>query len=145
MAYPLPRPRKLVLRQSRSAGEDGRMAEIVLVRHGQTEWSATGRHTSYTDVPLTPDGERQAQLVGKALVGRGFVAVRGRSSGAGTLRWPGAAAPRAGWTAPRSSGWSRWRRYGSPAAAVPGHPGSSPGPGAGRSPPPPPSSRTRSR
>src|SRR2546429_8150095 len=75
MAHPLRRPRKLVLRQSRSAGEDGRMAEIVLVRHGQTEWSATGRHTSYTDVPLTPDGERQAQLVGKALAGRGFVAV----------------------------------------------------------------------
>src|SRR5436305_15048161 len=51
------------------------MAEIVLVRHGQTEWSATGRHTSYTDIPLTADGERQAQLLGKALAGRGFVAV----------------------------------------------------------------------
>src|SRR2546430_16892680 len=75
MAHPLRRPRKLVLRQSRSAGEDGRMAEIVLVRHGQTEWSATGRHTSYTDIPLTADGERQAQLLGKALAGRGFVAV----------------------------------------------------------------------
>src|SRR5256714_14423742 len=74
MAHPLRRPRKLVLRQSRSAGEDGPMAEIVLVRHGQTEWSATGRHTSYTDIALTADGERQAQLLGKALAGRGFVA-----------------------------------------------------------------------
>ena len=51
------------------------MAEIVLIRHGQTEWSAAGRHTSYTDLPLTPDGERQARQVGAALAGRRFAAV----------------------------------------------------------------------
>ncbi|HEX2774450.1 MAG TPA: histidine phosphatase family protein, partial [Micromonosporaceae bacterium] len=51
------------------------MAEIVLIRHGQTEWSATGRHTSYTDVDLTPDGERQARDLGGALAGRAFAAV----------------------------------------------------------------------
>ncbi|HEX8630664.1 MAG TPA: histidine phosphatase family protein [Catenuloplanes sp.] len=51
------------------------MAEIVLVRHGQTEWSATGRHTSYTDIDLTPDGERQARNIGARLEGRGFAAV----------------------------------------------------------------------
>lgn len=33
---------------------------IVLVRHGQTEWSATGKHTSTTDVPLTEEGRRAA-------------------------------------------------------------------------------------
>ncbi|ASW55073.1 histidine phosphatase family protein [Plantactinospora sp. KBS50] len=51
------------------------MAEILLVRHGQTEWSAGGRHTSYTDVPLTPDGERQARDLRPALAGREFAAV----------------------------------------------------------------------
>jgi probable phosphoglycerate mutase len=47
----------------------------VLVRHGQTEWSAGGRHTSFTDLPLTPEGERQATALGKAVAGRRFAAV----------------------------------------------------------------------
>lgn len=51
------------------------MAEIVLVRHGQTEWSAAGKHTSYTDLDLTPDGEQQARTAGKRLDGRSFAAV----------------------------------------------------------------------
>ncbi len=51
------------------------MGEIVAIRHGQTEWSAAGRHTSYTDLPLTPEGERQAEALGKALAGRSFAAV----------------------------------------------------------------------
>jgi probable phosphoglycerate mutase len=36
------------------------MAELVLVRHGQTQWSLEGRHTGRTDLPLLPDGERDA-------------------------------------------------------------------------------------
>jgi probable phosphoglycerate mutase len=51
------------------------VAEIVLVRHGQTEWSAAGRHTSYTDLPLTPDGERQSRGLAPVLVDRDFAAV----------------------------------------------------------------------
>jgi len=51
------------------------MAEIVLIRHGQTEWSAAGRHTSYTDLDLTPEGERQARAVGERVSARKFAAV----------------------------------------------------------------------
>ncbi|MEV0155750.1 histidine phosphatase family protein [Micromonospora sp. NPDC050686] len=51
------------------------MSEIVLVRHGETTWSAGHRHTSYTDLPLTPDGERQARALGLVLTGRRFARV----------------------------------------------------------------------
>ncbi|MDG4826054.1 histidine phosphatase family protein [Asanoa sp. WMMD1127] len=51
------------------------MAEIVLVRHGQTEWSASGQHTSYSDIELTPTGERQAAELGARLEDRAFAAV----------------------------------------------------------------------
>jgi broad specificity phosphatase PhoE len=51
--------------------------ELVLVRHGETEWSRTGRHTSFTDVELTLRGTAEAQLAGTklAMSERTFVAV----------------------------------------------------------------------
>jgi probable phosphoglycerate mutase len=49
--------------------------EAVLVRHGETEWSRSGKHTGRTDVPLTEHGRAQAQAVGEALRGRDFALV----------------------------------------------------------------------
>jgi broad specificity phosphatase PhoE len=51
------------------------MAEIVVVRHGETEWSRDWRHTGRTDVPLTDKGRRQAEALGRALGGREFALV----------------------------------------------------------------------
>jgi probable phosphoglycerate mutase len=49
--------------------------ELVLVRHGETEWARDGRHTGRTDVPLTERGRAQAEAVGEALHGRDFALV----------------------------------------------------------------------
>jgi broad specificity phosphatase PhoE len=54
---------------------DVRMGELVVIRHGQTEWSRSGQHTSVTDLPLLPEGEEQARNLQKSLADRRFVEV----------------------------------------------------------------------
>lgn len=49
--------------------------KVVLVRHGQTEWSIAGRHTGRTDVPLTELGRQQALALKEMLSGYDFESV----------------------------------------------------------------------
>ncbi|MEU8851615.1 histidine phosphatase family protein [Streptomyces sp. NPDC048564] len=48
------------------------MGDLFLVRHGETQWSRSGQHTSFTDLPLTQDGEEQAKSLAPLLSGRTF-------------------------------------------------------------------------
>jgi len=48
------------------------VGDLLLVRHGETEWSVSGQHTSWTDLPLTPHGEEQAKSLAPLLSGRTF-------------------------------------------------------------------------
>jgi len=48
---------------------------IYLIRHAETEWARSGRHTSFTDIPLTEKGEKQAALLGSRLKTYSFKSV----------------------------------------------------------------------
>jgi probable phosphoglycerate mutase len=48
---------------------------VLLVRHGETEWSRSGQHTSRTDLPLLEDGRPGAEALGRRLAGRRFALV----------------------------------------------------------------------
>jgi probable phosphoglycerate mutase len=50
------------------------MGELILLRHGETEWSLAGKHTGRTDVPLTPCGEAAAAALAPLLARRSIVA-----------------------------------------------------------------------
>lgn len=46
--------------------------QLWVVRHGATEWSNSGRHTSTTDLPLLPEGEEQARALAPGLAEQSF-------------------------------------------------------------------------
>lgn len=53
----------------------GSTQRIYLVRHGETEWSQSGRHTSFTDIPLTAEGERRAVALAPVFTNHDFALV----------------------------------------------------------------------
>ncbi len=48
---------------------------VLLVRHGETEWSRSGQHTGRTDLPLLDEGRPGAEALGRRLGGRSFALV----------------------------------------------------------------------
>jgi len=48
---------------------------VYVARHGNTAWTPSGQHTGLTDLPLTPDGERNAVRLGERLKGMKFAQV----------------------------------------------------------------------
>jgi broad specificity phosphatase PhoE len=48
---------------------------LCVARHGETAWSLSGQHTGLTDLPLTPNGERNARRLGERLKGMTFARV----------------------------------------------------------------------
>jgi probable phosphoglycerate mutase len=51
------------------------MGELILLRHGETEWALAGKHTGRTDIPLTAHGEAAAAALAPLLAKRDITAV----------------------------------------------------------------------
>lgn len=51
--------------------KDASTPRVFLIRHGETEWSQTGRYTGVTEAPLTENGEEQIKGLGKVVYGYG--------------------------------------------------------------------------
>jgi probable phosphoglycerate mutase len=58
-----------------TAKETDRPQRLFLLRHGNTDWSDSRKHTGRTDIPLNADGEQHARLLGTRLKGETFARV----------------------------------------------------------------------
>jgi len=54
---------------------DNQLPVIYIARHGETAWTISGQHTGLTDLPLTPQGEKNARGLGERLKGMQFTKV----------------------------------------------------------------------
>jgi broad specificity phosphatase PhoE len=54
---------------------DNHLPVVYVARHGETAWTLTGQHTGLTDLPLTPQGERNARALADRLTGLDFAKV----------------------------------------------------------------------
>jgi broad specificity phosphatase PhoE len=54
---------------------DNQLPVIYIARHGETAWTISGQHTGLTDLPLTPQGERNASRLADRLKGLAFAKV----------------------------------------------------------------------
>ncbi|HEY7144334.1 MAG TPA: histidine phosphatase family protein [Streptosporangiaceae bacterium] len=116
------------------------MGELILVRHGQTEWSAAGRHTGRTDIPMTAGGAASAAalapLLARYRVSAAFTSPASRAAATARLAGLPAAQPdpdlsewdyggyegqTTGQIRARQPGWLLWRDGVIPGDAA--HPG----------------------
>src|SRR6201982_1128439 len=58
--------------ETREASMTEKLPVVYIARHGNTAWTHSGQHTGLTDLPLTPDGERNAVRLGERLKGMTF-------------------------------------------------------------------------